>query len=182
MISWHRLFGGALLFVVCACSRPRNGELLVALGPSVQKQFVPKSAFAEYFELAGAPDQLRVTLASYTTDCDHWTPPPPGEVMVSLIFEIAPGRPLALGDYARPAAAGAPTALPFVRTSERGRVLPANGKATLAQLERGLHGQVRGQLDFRTVTEGETAVLAGPFAARICRAVLDESRATAQEQ
>lgn len=140
---------------------------------------MPKAGFAEYFELPGVSDQLRITLSSYTADCARFIPPPPHEVSITLTIESPPGRPLDVGEYsyseAEPTAEGA-RVLPFIRLHDGADRLHASGKLKLKQIDPNLHGIVSGEFEFLTPKEGNPSALSGTFSVRICRSVLDATR------
>lgn len=159
------------------------------LGPEVQVRFRPVSAFAEYFELPGAPDQLRITLASYPADCEKFTPPPPAAMVVTVLAEVPLGRSLGAGDYPWTGAlvlkedgtsgsVDAPRSIPFVRLHNDARPLSAGGQLRLTTLERSEHGVVKGELDYRTSDAKNPSALTGHFEVHLCRTVLDASRAS----
>jgi len=166
------------------CGESATPKIDVLLGGGVGRAFAPVSALARYVELAGEPDRLTVVLASYEVGCDHFDAPKEGELFVSVTVQAPPGIGLKPGDYPWPGsvealqAAEGPLALPFVRLAKEGRALPGGGLMKLELLEPVTHGQVRGALLFQDSSDGgaPTVRLAGPFSARICRAVLDPTR------
>lgn len=167
-----------MLFLV-SCRGAPSEEIELSLQPNHSIRFAPKAGFAEYFELPGVSDQLRITLSSYGADCRKYLPPPPHEVNITLTVESPVGRPLSAGEYAysasEPLTDGA-RVLPFVRLHDGADRLHTSGKLKLKKIEPGLHGLVQGELEFLTPTEGSTAALSGKFSVRICRSVLDATR------
>lgn len=172
--------GGALLGLsLLSCRGTPSEEVELTLRPNQAVRFAPRTGFAEYFELAGVSDQLRITLSSYDADCRHYVPPPPHEVSITLTVESPVGRALEAGEYlyaeAEPATDG-PRVLPFVRLHDGADRLRASGKLKLTKIEPALHGMVQGEIEFLTPAEGGTAALSGKFSVRICRSVLDATR------
>lgn len=172
-------FGLAFTLLLTACRGSSIEEIELSLQPAQTIRFSPKAGFAEYFELPGVSDQLRITLSSYGADCRKYVPPPPHEVSITLTVESPLGRPLEAGDYvyteSEPATDGA-RVLPFIRLHDGADRLHTSGKLKLKKIEPGLHGIVQGELEFLTPAEGSTAALSGKFNVRICRSVLDATR------
>lgn len=171
------LFAVALLSSACRSQQAEEIELI--LGPEQVVRFQPEAAFAEYYELSGVSDQLRITLASYEADCRTLVPPPPHGVMVTITVESPLGRPLGVGEYpfvAEEPRMDQPRALPFIRLHEGADRLPAYGKLELTGFEPSLHGLVQGELEFLNPEEGRGAALSGKFKVRLCRSVLDATR------
>jgi hypothetical protein len=172
-----------LMLVLCGCDKSSAPKIDVLLGAGVARAFAPVSALARYVELAGEPDRLTLVLASYEVGCDRFETPPDGQLFVSIVVQAPPGVGLKPGDYPWSGAvdtvqaAESPLSLPFVRLANEGRALPGGGLLRLDALEPRLHGQVRGTLLYQDGAEGSSTFrLAGPFSARICRAVLDPTR------
>lgn len=181
---WHLAAWPLLLTLGIGCDPSSTPKIDVLLGGGVARAFVPVSALARYVELAGEPDRLTLVLASYEVGCDRFVTPPEGQLFVSITVQAPPGVGLKPGDYPWPGsidgvqAAESPMSLPFVRLTHEGRALPGGGLLRLDALEPTLHGQVRGTLLYHDGAEGgsPTFRLAGPFSARVCRAVLDPTR------
>jgi hypothetical protein len=173
----------SVLFVLSVlasgCRSQEAEEIELILGPEQVVRFQPRAAFAEYFELSGVSDQLRITLASYEADCRKLVPPPPHGVSITITVESPLGRPLGVGEYpytAEEPRLDQPRALPFIRLHEGAERLPAYGKLKLTGFEPDLHGLVRGELEFLNPEEGRGAALSGKFTVRLCRSVLDATR------
>lgn len=168
-----------LAIAVSGCRTPEADEIELILGPEQVVRFQPQAAFAEYFELSGVSDQLRITLASYEADCRKLVPPPPHSVSVTITVESPLGRPLGVGEYpfaAEEPPADQPRALPFIRLHEGADRLPAYGRLKITGFEPSLHGLVKGELEFLNPEEGRSAALSGKFTVRLCRSVLDATR------
>jgi hypothetical protein len=154
-------------------------------------QFVPESAFAEYWELPGEPDQLRITLASYKANCENYQGPAQGHALVTLTVRMPPGKSIGPGEYPwkglpeDPGAAMEPHVIPFVRLAREGRTLAPGGALQLKQLDRSLHGVVKADFVFSSQAragddvEGGRAPssgLRGSVSVRVCRLSLDPGR------
>ncbi|HSC89588.1 MAG TPA: hypothetical protein VLC09_20035 [Polyangiaceae bacterium] len=135
------------------CGRKEQSKVELQIGRE-DFEFVPRTAFAEYWELPGLGDQLRITLASYETSCENLRSPEQGEALVVLTLRSPVGKPLALGDYpmatlaATPATIEQPDVLAFVRLAREGRLLDPGGGLQLQRLERQVHGLVEASFAF----------------------------------
>lgn len=173
-----------------SCQHKHIDEVTLQVGPEQVIRFVPKSAFAHYFEIPGRPDVLRIYLASYDVGCQAYKPPQPGEVFIAVTIESLPDGTIEEGEYLWPGMpamdddqtkkenAPQASAMPFVRLSKESRALPAGGGMTLKKLEAEPFGLVEGEFSFRDASLGEAAktALIGSFSLRLCQLNLDEAR------
>lgn len=169
----------AVLLVTSSCSREQRPSIELTTGGATVR-FETQTAIAEYWELSGQADELRITLASYPASCDRFVPPPEGETAVTVQILVPEGKRIALGDYPwtglenhREAPRNPTTAyaLPFVRVAGRGYPLAPGGAVRIAQFEPRIHGRVAGLLSFQGVSEDADAAtrLTGRFEAKLCR-------------
>lgn len=173
-----------LCLVTTGCTRRQAPEIVLELG-STRFSFVPESAFAEYYELSGESDRLRLTFASYKTGCDRYVPPAEGEVIVTVTLRVPPGEALTPAEFSwkglgeEPRNATEKDALPFVRLAREGRLLDPGGLVRLALFEKNPFGRVEGTLEFQGKKEeggASTGALRGDFKTRLCRVSLDPGR------
>jgi hypothetical protein len=173
------------------CRRETAPAVEVSL-PSGTFRFVPESAFAEYVELKGQPDQLRITLASYRTSCDSYVAPEVGQAMVSIVVKVPTGDTIKPGEYPwrgtdeDPVDVQSPFSLPFVRLHNDARALASGGGLRLESMERRPHGKVVGSFAYQeTDRDSEQAFtgmgLRGNFSLRLCRVLLDSARTQAND-
>lgn len=183
---------GASLTLACS----QNDTPAVELDWGTQRyRFVPETAFAEYWELSGDADQLKITLASYRTSCEAYRGPEEGEVIVTLTARVPPQESIGIQEFPwkglgeDPRIVTEPQVIPFVRLATSGRALAPGGSFRLTRLEKQIHGVVEGEFVFSEprATEGEvdrgsrsSGDLRGSFSVRLCRLSLDPSRNTAQ--
>lgn len=143
-------------------------------------RFEIQTALAEYWELAGEADELRVTLASFPISCEKFTPPPEGQAIITVSVLVPEGKRLALGDYPwtgleslgdTPRQPAVAYALPYVRVPGRGFALAPGGAVRVAEFEPRVHGRVAGLLSFQGVSDDAAAAtrLSGRFEAKLCR-------------
>ncbi len=179
--------GAALLGLVLALSTAGCSKLAKPEAQSIEltignetRRFDVRTAFAEYWELSGEADELRITLASYDASCSHFVPPPEDGVVVTVQVLVPNDTRIALGDFpwagaeAHGGSARHPEhayALPYARRGKHGFALAPGGGIRLSELELGSHGQVGGLLSFQGRSEDPNAAtrLTGTFRARICR-------------
>jgi hypothetical protein len=168
---------GVLLSICLAgCSRQTPSELTVTDGDATTR-FVVKGAFAEYVELPGDRNELRLALADHPISCERWLPPKDGENTVTVV--------LVLPSDARPAVATygwtglpppeeplkAPYALPKAQLGGRSRLFEPGGSLRLSVVQLDVHGTVSGTLAFEFPGQGERPAtrLDGNFEAKMCR-------------
>jgi hypothetical protein len=171
---------GAL--ALCACRAKKAAPIQLVIGPMAEDrvEFVPQAAFAEYFELEGLRNELRITLTSYKASCDAFTAPRDREVSVVVSVVSPTGTPLGAGNYAwggheahggTAAKPEKPFAAPTVRIGGRGLALPPGGMLELKSISRALDGSVGGYLAFEFPGDAEDSAtsLRGNFEAKLCR-------------
>jgi len=192
--GWSALWLSTLL----GCSSPEAPPITLQVGPDRILHFSPKSAYAQYFELPGEGDLLRIILASYPVPCKTYVPPGKGDVYVTVTLHSEPGKPLTGREFSweglpvayfsdlrpAPSPAEAPSpnwALPYVRLAQESRPLPPGGHVKLARFSREPFGVVEGEFKFSDAGDGEaaTAALLGSFRVQLCHVELDPARATA---
>lgn len=171
-----------LAVLAVGCRRDVPDEIRLTVGPSAGENvvFTPESAFAEYLQLPGEHDELRITLAGYAASCDHFVAPGPGlasvTVTIATPWETEPGPGLYAwagheahgGTPARPNHA---YAVPTARVGRRGFVFPPGGSITLTRVDLDPHGRIDGLLAFDFPGDADHAAMSlrGRFSARICR-------------
>lgn len=171
-----------LLGAAMGCSERQHPPIELNTGRGHEQIFTPQSAYAEYVELPQLRNELRLTLASYQTSCERFTPPPPGGVLVTIQLALPTQQRLEAGTFPWPGpdariAPGNPVtsayAEPGVRLGGVAGALqfPAGGgmQVTSARLER--FGEVGGTLAFEApaaVGHGASEIR-GHFRAVLCR-------------
>ncbi|MEZ4234163.1 MAG: hypothetical protein R3B89_33625 [Polyangiaceae bacterium] len=170
----------AALTGVVGCEEKQVAPIEVDVGSGQPIQFKPKAAFAEYVELPGLRNELRITLADYEASCERFVPPPAGKALVTIVVVTPPDMTLQAGSYAwagpelRGMAAGVqshPVAEPTVRIGEKGYLFGAGGGVQLRALNLDEYGEVDGVLGFEAAAaegRGPTRIR-GSFRAKICR-------------
>lgn len=198
MRALRRLGVGLGTVALTSCSRARQPEITLQVGPDQILHFSPVSAYAQYFELPGQGDLLRIVLASYAVPCKTYLPPSKGEVYVAVTLHVDDGQPISGTEFGwdgtvpsfaplHPVVAGSaePTtgasnwALPYVRLANEGRPLPPGGKVKISAFAREAFGIVEGDFQFSDAGDGEaaTAALLGAFRVQLCHVELDPNRA-----
>lgn len=168
-----------MLLASSACREEQRPSIELTRGGETTRLEI-HTAFAEYWELSGQADELRITLASYPASCDRFVPPAEGEAAVTVQILVPEGKKIALGDYPwtgldnqreAPRNPTAPYALPFVRMAGRGFLLAPGGAVRISELEPRIHGRVAGLLSLQGVSEDAEAAtrLTGRFEAKLCR-------------
>jgi len=178
-----------LSLALSGCDKPAAPSIELEVG-SERFRFVPRTAFAEYWELPGAPDQLRITLASYSASCDGYRGPEKGEALVTLTLRVPVGKNIAPGEFRWNGLEETPGRLeeqgvvPFVRLAHEGRALAAGGSLRLTHFDKGPHGLVEAEFAFSAPASAEgsneptrsSSGLRGGLSVRMCRVLLDPSR------
>lgn len=170
----------ATLAVACHSTPTGEIQLSVAPGADGHMSFAPRSAFAEYLQLPGEHNELRITLAGYNASCERYVPPDPGRASVTVTVAFPAGSEPLAGTYAwagHEAHGGTPArpqrayAVPTARIGRHGYVFPPGGSITLTRVELSPHGRVEGVLAFGFPGDAQRPAmsLAGRFSARICR-------------
>lgn len=181
-MSFPALFArvAAVLFAAIACERPPAPEITVVDGASTT-HFTVRSAFAEYVELPGEHNELRLTLASYAVSCERWLPPHGDEdAALTVVIVTPPAVPPAAASYGwtgippRDEPLHAPYALPKAQFGSRSRLFEPGGEIHLATVQIDPHGTVSGTLAFEFPGEGERPAtrIDGGFQAKMCRLAL----------
>src|SRR5947209_10308550 len=83
--AWRSMSFAAVAAAVAlpACEPSRVHDVTLVDGADTL-HFATKSAFAEYVELPGVENELRITLASYELSCEHWERPKDGETALTI--------------------------------------------------------------------------------------------------
>ena len=171
-----------LALALPACRVKKAAPIQLIAGPAAEDriEFVPQAAFAEYFELEGLRNELRITLTSYQASCHDFAAPKAREVSV-VISVIAPaGTALGSGTYAwagheaHGGTAAKPEktfAAPTVRIGGRGFALPPGGTLELKSVSKALNGSIGGYLAFEFPGDADQSAtsLRGNFDAKLCR-------------
>jgi hypothetical protein len=167
----------AALLVVQGCrSDPPPPPIQLAFGvdPEDRAEFTPRSAIAEYLELPGAKNELRITLASYEASCDRFVPPEKGEASLTVVVVTPSGAQPAKGSYGWNGET-APTpqgyAAPTARRGGSSHLFSPGGALELERVELDVGGRVEGRLafEFSGNAEREATHARGAFRARVCR-------------
>lgn len=180
---------GLCILTLAGCSRGPEHRVTITEGPTVTR-FPVKGAFAEYFEVSGQRNELRITLSSYGASCERWVPPA-GDDPVALVTVVTPpqvtptataypwpGLPAEVGAGNGEAASAAPHppapvayALPKVLLGKRSRLFQPGGGVTLSRVELDTHGTIAGTLafEFPGTAEHPATRLDGTFEAPLCR-------------
>lgn len=150
------------------------------MGDGVQVKFRPRSAYAEYLELPGLRNELRVTVSSYPTTCERYVKPRGDETIVQITLRLPPD---AAPDKARyPSLGGAGTLAPdakiddatasvFVRHGKQAYSFLPGGVLDITRAKLSAHGFVWGEASFESAassTQPEMQ-LTGEFRAGMCR-------------
>jgi hypothetical protein len=165
--------------VASGCEERRTHEITIIDGATTTR-FSTQSEFAEYVELPGDHNELRLTLASYPASCERWVPAAEGQMAVTVVVVAPPDTPLALGPYNwsglpkpdEPLRVG--YALPKAQFGSRSRLFEPGGAIRLAAAQLDPHGTVSGTLafEFPGETERPATRIDGTFQARVCRVSL----------
>jgi len=175
---------------VCSCERDSEATATVELklGPdaALERSFVAVTSLAEYIEVPGAGNELRLTLASYDADCDAFKPPATDETSISIVITTPTGVAPTPGVYAwagHEAHGGEvhnptkPYAFPTARIGNKSYLFEPGGGVVLKELSLGKHGSVTGLLNFEFPGDAKHPArsLKGRFSARMCRFSSTES-------
>lgn len=168
------LLGSAL--VALGCDRAPAHQVTIVDGATVT-HFQARSAFAEYIELPGQRNELRLTLASYAVSCERWIPPRDGDLALTVVIttpaEVRPttGSVPWSGIPAPDEPLQAPFALPKALLGHRSRLFEPGGAIRLSAVQIEPHGTVAGVLAFEFPGEAERPAtrVEGAFDAKVCR-------------
>jgi hypothetical protein len=159
---------------------PSAVELRVGSGPDHAISFKTKSSWAEYTEVPGVGNELRLTLANYETSCDEFVPPGEAESSVSVVIVTPDGvTPTSgvypwLGHEAHGGSASAPAkpfSFPTARIHSESFTFRPGGGVVLKGLTLNRHGSISGLLSFEFAGDAKSPAtsLKGRFSAKICR-------------
>ena len=184
-------FGCLLLISIllgCTPTHDAGGSIEVKVGPrdSQARNFDVTTSLAEYIEIPGVGNELRLLLASYAASCDAFVPPPDGEVSVSVVITTPPGlQPVSgvypwLGHAAHGGEVHAPAkaySFPTTRLGHKSFQFQPGGGVVLNGLNLNKHGSVSGLLNFEFSGDAKhpATSLKGRFSARVCRFSANES-------
>jgi hypothetical protein len=167
---------GLLALSLGACSKPKADVLTIVEGTSTSR-FTVKSAFADYVELPGARNELRITLAGYPASCDRWTPPGEDERLVTVVVVTPPDAKPAVATYpwlglppdGEPVRE--PYALPKALHGKTSRLFDPGGGISLTGVALEQHGSIRGTLafEFPGAADRPATRIEGSFTAPLCR-------------
>ena len=166
----------ALLAIGCRAEAVSEVTVVVGPGPENRASFVPKSAFAEYSELPGDHNELRIRLASHEASCDRYVPPGDGQAAISVLVvtpaSVLPGE----GEYvwnqlptpSEPVARA--YALPKAHIGKKSHLFQPGGVLRLRRVELASHGSVEGVLDFAFPGDAQHVAtrVEGSFKAKLC--------------
>lgn len=164
----------------CRAKPPAPVQLVAGPTSAERVDFVPRSAFAEYYELDGLRNEVRITLSSYESSCDEFVAPRDREVSVVVNVVSPAGVALEPGTYfwaghaahgGTPARPEQPYSAATARIGARGFTLPPGGSVELRTVSRELEGRVSGYLALEFPGDAERAAtsLRGGFEAKLCR-------------
>jgi hypothetical protein len=169
------------VLLATSCEGPPAHEITVVDGPSTT-HFAVRSAFAEYVELSGERNELRLTLASYALSCERWVPPREGDAAVTVVIVTPSGVPPTVASYGwtgtppREEPLSAAYALPKAQLGRRSRLFEPGGTIHLSRVQIDPRGAVNGTLAFEFPGEDDRPAtrIDGGFHAKMCRLALTE--------
>jgi hypothetical protein len=174
----------AALLAAAGCDSPGDGqtsvELRVGQGAADSLSFSTETSLAEYTEVPGSGNELRLTLASYEASCDEFIPPGKGDASVSVVIVTPEGvTPTSgvypwLGHEAHGGTATSPEkpySFPTARIESKSFTFRAGGGVVVKNLTLNRHGSVSGLLNFEFAGDAESPATSvqGRFSAKICR-------------
>jgi hypothetical protein len=160
-----------------ACEPVRTHDVTIVDGATTTR-FSTTSAFAEYVELPGLRNELRITLASYALSCERWAAPKDGEEALIVTIVTPPDQRPAPASYAWN---GIPPhdqplphdgyALPKALLGSHSRSFDPGGAVRLSAVSLDLRASVIGSLAFEYPGDGSRPAtrIDGGFEAKICR-------------
>lgn len=166
----------ALPALLGACEPARVHDVTIVDGATTTR-LAAKSAFAEYVELPGVRNELRVTLANYPVSCEHWATPRSGETaLIVTIVTPTEVRPTPTsyawtGLPSREEPVHGAYSLPKALLGEHSRLFEPGGAVRLTSAALELHGSVTGSIAFEYPGDGTRPAtrIDGGFEAKICR-------------
>jgi hypothetical protein len=164
------------LLLVTGCTRKAPFQVTVIDGDRTTR-FPVKSAFAEYVELPGERNELRLTLADHPVSCERWTPLKDGEAAITIVVVMPPDTRPSVTTYgwtglpAPGEALRAPYALPKALLGSQSRLFEPGGSLRLSAVQLDVHGTVSGTLAFEFPGQGDRPAtrVDGTFEAKMCR-------------
>lgn len=150
-------------------------------------RFTPRVAWAEYFELPGQPDQVKITLASYALKCGEFVNPAEGEMLVTFTLRAPAHESIQVEQYVWKGLTQEEfqdvetrEVIPFIRLAQEGQTLLPGGSFQLEHLDKAPHGRLVGHFSFAP-EEGKTdgfhpTTLRGTVKAQVCHASQDPNR------
>ena len=172
---------GALALVACQKEKPARIHLLVGAPPHERTSFAPLSALAEYVEVPGVGNELRIQLASYQAACDRFIPPGPQDASVSLVVQLPGGLIPTAGTYTwsglvdtdagvNPLVEKA-RVIPTARLGRKSYLFQPGGAMALTRVELEPGGTITGTLalEFGGDSEHPATAVSGNFSARVCK-------------
>lgn len=159
-----------------ACDERKTHEITIIDGATTTR-LATRSEFAEYVELPGDHNELRITLASYPVSCDRWVGPAEGQSLVTVVITLPPETQPAPGSYSWSAIPPADEhirtsyALPKAHFGPRARLFEPGGAVRLTGVQLDAHGSITGTLAFEFPGEADRPAtrIDGNFDARVCR-------------
>ena len=172
----------SFLALLAACDPKPAARVDVTLGarPEDRHLFTADAAFAEYVELSDGVHELTITLAGYKASCERFEPPPPGDVVVTVVAltprGVAPGK----GSFSwsgheahggSPMRPNKPYAVPTVRVGPKSFPIEPGGALELSRVELSRDGRIGGLLKFESPGDGrhEATSIKGSFEVPLCR-------------
>lgn len=155
-------------------------ELRVGAKPELSRSFEAVTSLAEYVEIPGAGNELRLTIASYPASCDVFQPPPDNEVRVSVVITTPEGVHPESGVYpwlgheahgGEVRSPAKPFSYPSARIGNKSYLFRPGGGVVLKGLSLHRHGSVSGLFNFEFSGDAKypASSLKGRFSAKICR-------------
>ncbi len=164
-----------------ACGPGNEQEVTVAIGPQTTRIAV-KSAYAEYFELPPARNELRLTVADYAVSCEHWIAPRADGHALTVVIVTPTKAPPAPGSYgwagvvSEGGAVQSAYALPKLLTDGASRLFEPGGAMKLTAVKLESRGVISGSLAFEFPGSGDRVAtrISGGFEAKVCRVSREE--------
>lgn len=159
-----------------SCEASRVHDITIVEGADTL-HLQTKSAFAEYVELPGVQNELRITLASYELSCEQWAPPKDGQSALTLTIVTPAEQKPGPASYpwtglpARDQPLHEAYALPKALVGSHSRLFEPGGAVRLTAVGLDLHASVVGALAFEYPGDGNRPAtrIDGGFEAKICR-------------
>jgi hypothetical protein len=172
--------GLATLVLALGCGDAKGPPITILLDGTreLSVELEPKSSFAEYVEVDDLHHELRVTLASFHTDCHEYRLLHDDEIVLTLVFMTPPDQVPQAGDYPYSdlpdvtLPMDARRVLPKVRRPGESAIFQPGGGVQLTKVSIEPHGRIEGTVDLSYPGDADHAAtrLAGRFSAWLCRA------------